>query len=45
MGNKGSILHNFSFLHIFYNMARICMCHMCDVKNALSVNVYKCAGC
>ena len=45
MGNKGSILYNFSFLHIFYNMVGILMRHVHDIKNALSINIYKCARC
>ena len=37
MGNKSSILYTFSFLRIFYSMVGICMRHVRDVKNALSV--------
>ena len=45
MGNKGSILYNFTFSHIFCNMAGICMHHVRDVKNALSLNIYKYVRC
>ena len=43
MGNRGSIFYNFSFSCIFYNMVGIHMHHMCDIKNALSISIYKCA--
>ena len=45
MGNEGSILYNFSFSRVFCNMAGIRMHHVHDVKNALSVNGYKCVRC